>query len=65
MGRAVIPRKDYLKDALSIRRLISAVEADQTASTEWKEQLDGHLRGALRMMLEREPNADGSDKSKG
>lgn len=54
MARNVKPRKNYLKDAIVMRRTAEAVEADATAAPEWKTALCGHLHAAMRLMLEKD-----------
>lgn len=54
MARNVKPRKNYLKDAIVMRRTAEAVEADTTAPAEWRASLCGHLHAAMRLMLEKD-----------
>lgn len=58
MARKVTPRENYLQDAIVMRRTAEAVQADTRASQTWKDEVNGHLRAAMRLFLEREsPNA--------
>jgi hypothetical protein len=43
MGRNVKPRISYENDALYLQRLATAVEMDETTSTDWRKEVIGHL----------------------
>lgn len=52
MGRKTKPRTNYRQDAIVMRRIIDAVEADTVSSPAWKESVTGHLHEAMRLFLE-------------
>jgi radical SAM superfamily enzyme len=54
MARKVTPRLNYLQDAIVMRRTAEAVQADNHASPEWKEEVTGHLHAAMRLFLEKD-----------
>ena len=54
MARKVIARVNYLQDAIVMRRTAEAVQADNQATMEWKEEVCKHLHGAMRLFLEKD-----------
>ncbi len=52
MGRKTKPRTNYRQDAIVMRRIIDAIEADTVSSPQWKEATTGHLHAAMRLFLE-------------
>ncbi len=53
MARAVKPRDSYTKDAITLRRMMEAVQVDPNASPDWKARVNGYLHQAMSAFLER------------
>ena len=43
MGRPVAPRRDYVRDAQTLQRIVIAVQDDESRSQEWRRQQVEHL----------------------
>lgn len=54
MARKITPRKNYMQDAIVMRRTAEAVQMDPTASQGWKTEVCAHLQAAMRLFLERD-----------
>jgi hypothetical protein len=54
MARTIKARKNYMNDAIIMRRTAEAVQADSHASQAWKDEVCGHLHAAMRLMLEKD-----------
>lgn len=63
MARNVKPRLNWFKDAIAVRRIAEAVQADTRAPKEWRDKVSGHLHAAMTLFLEKDANADASAPS--
>lgn len=54
MPRTTKPRKNYMNDAIVMRRTIEAVQVDPIASANWKAEVIEHLHAAMSLFLERD-----------
>lgn len=54
MARKTAMRTNYMQEAIAMRRFASAVEADTTATVEWKKEVIGHLQAAMTLFLKRD-----------
>lgn len=54
MSAKIKVRMDYLKDAVTLRRLIDAVRLDTVATEEWKTKVIFHLTEAIQLFFERD-----------
>ena len=55
MGRRAEPRANYRKDAITLHRMLSAIEVDEVSGAEWKTSVYQHLEAAMKLMLEHKP----------
>jgi len=53
MARKVKRRTDYFQDAITVRRIAEAVEADINATPQWKTEAANHLYSAMRLFMEK------------
>jgi hypothetical protein len=51
MGREPAKRENYRADALTVHRILRAIEIDDTCSPEWKTEATIHLKAAFNALL--------------
>lgn len=62
MARKPAVRENYRQDAITIHRIIGAIELDPQAPDVWKEKVKALLSEAMRLMLEQ--SMPGSSKAR-
>lgn len=52
MGRTPTIRTDYRKDAITVYRMIGALQKDTLSDPNWVSDLMGHLEAARKLMMD-------------
>lgn len=55
MGRDPAPRRHYRNDAITLNRIIGAIELDQTSDMDWKSKTLTALREGFRLLVTHNP----------